>query len=258
MKVNPRILITNDDGVDAPGLVVMCDIAKALSNDVWVVAPRDNMSGAGHQLSFGRELTMEQRDKRIFAVSGSPADCVVTAITHVLKDKKPDIVLSGVNQGQNLGDLIHCSGTVAGAREGAQHGAIGIALSQAVDYANNAEVDWTPTKDIGKQIVKSLIAEASGADVFYNVNFPLHRDGAEPALRVVPHQRFSNSPFAYYASRNEGKFFVAIPETPMPLDEEADFHTLHHDHAITVTPLKLQQTDRDEMQHLETRLRLEN
>lgn len=256
MSENPRILITNDDGVDAPGIEILRTIAAEISEDVWVVAPADNMSGAGHQLTFGRELTMEQRESQIYAVSGSPADCVVTGITHILKDKKPDIVLSGVNQGQNLGDLIHCSGTVAGAREGALHGAIGIALSQSVDYANNADIDWTPVKTFGRQVVEQIVKAASGADVAYNVNFPLHSDGAAPQLQVVPHQRFSNSPFAYYASRNEGKFFIAIPETPFPLNEEADFHKLHHDHAITVTPLKLQQTDTDEAKHLAGLLRL--
>jgi 5'-nucleotidase len=246
----PRILITNDDGVDAPGLEIMRAIAADLSDDVWVVAPAKNMSGAGHQLSFGRELTMEQRDAHTFAVAGSPADCVVVGCTHILKDHKPDIVLSGVNNGQNLGDLVHCSGTVAGAREGVLQGALGIAISQAVDYESRAEVDWAPAKRHGAGLVRHLMDATTGADVVYNINFPVTESEELPPVKIVPHQRFSISPFRYYPSRNEGKFFIAIPETPMPLDHDGDFHVLHHDQHVTITPLMLQQTDLGEAERL--------
>lgn len=246
----PRILITNDDGVDAPGLEIMRTIAAEISDDVWVVAPEGNMSGAGHQLSFGKELTMEQRDARTFAVAGSPADCVVVAFTHILKTHKPDIVLSGVNRGQNLGDLLHCSGTVAGAREGVLQGAIGIAMSQAMDLDEQKEIDWSPAKHHGASVVRMLMDAANGADVVYNVNFPITDEQQIPQTQMVPHQRFSISPFCYYASRNEGKFFIAIPETPMPLHHESDFHILHAEKRITITPIMLQQTDMAEVARL--------
>ena len=114
-----RILITNDDGVDAPGIAVMRDIARAISDDVWVVAPDGNQSGAGHRFTLARELTAEEREPKVFAIiDGSPADCVVAGVTHLLGDHPPDVVLSGVNAGQNLGDVIHCSGTAAGSRPG--------------------------------------------------------------------------------------------------------------------------------------------
>lgn len=254
MTARPRILITNDDGVDAPGIAVMQAIAAEISDDVWVVAPDGNQSGAGHRMTFGRELTLSRRSERIYALPGSPADCIVVGCTHILKDQKPDIVLSGVNQGQNLGDLIHCSGTMAGAREGALQGAIGIAMSQAVDFDREHEVNWTPAERHAAGIVRALAAEHDGDDVFYNVNFPQHRAGHEPDIRVVAHQRFVTSPFRYYPSRNEGRFFIAIPETPLPLNPVHDFHVVQHDHAITVTPLKLQQTDQDMAARLEVRL----
>ena len=213
-----RILITNDDGIDAPGLAVMRDIARALSNDVWIVAPDGNQSGAGHRFTLARELSFDQRDTRIFAVvGGSPADCVVAGMTHLLGDHPADIVLSGVNAGQNLGDVIHCSGTVAGAREGALQGAIGIGISQGANYELRHEVVWDNARQFGAAVVEKLVEAHRGRDTFYNVNLPFCTPAEVTGLRIVPHQRFSRSPFRYYPSQNAGKFFVAIPETPKPL-----------------------------------------
>ncbi|MDR3472693.1 MAG: 5'/3'-nucleotidase SurE [Devosia sp.] len=241
-----RILITNDDGVAAPGIALMREIARALSDDVWVVAPDGNQSGAGHRFTLAREMTMEEREPQVFAVvGGSPADCVVVGMTHLLVDHPPDVVLSGVNAGQNLGDIIHCSGTAAGAREGALQGAIGIAMSQAANYELRHEVAWDNARRFGPALAQKIIDAHRGRDHFYNVNFPFCLPEQVTGVRVVPHQRFSSSPFRYYPSHNAGKFFVAIPETPMPLDHESDFHVLTHGNAITVTPLRLAQTDMD-------------
>ncbi|MBS3848668.1 MULTISPECIES: 5'/3'-nucleotidase SurE [Devosia] len=239
-----RILITNDDGVDAPGIAIMADIARALSDDVWIVAPDGNQSGAGHRLSFGHELTIDQRDARTFAVvGGSPADCVVAGMTHLLGDRPADVVLSGVNAGQNLGDIVNCSGTAAGAREGAMQGAIGIAMSQGVDYEISRDVDWSNAKAHGLAAARAVIAAAQGREHYYNVNFPFCDPATTKGIAVVPLQRFSRSPFSYYPSDNAGKFFVAIPQTPLPLDRGADFETMRRDGYVTVTPLLLQQTD---------------
>jgi len=239
-----RILITNDDGVDAPGIAIMADIARALSDDVWIVAPDGNQSGAGHRLSFGHELTIDQRDARTFAVvGGSPADCVVAGMTHLLGNRPADVVLSGVNAGQNLGDIVNCSGTAAGAREGAMQGAIGIAMSQGVDYEISRDVDWSNAKAHGLAAARAVIAAAQGREHYYNVNFPFCDPATTKGIAVVPLQRFSRSPFSYYPSDNAGKFFVAIPQTPLPLDHGADFETMRRDGYVTVTPLLLQQTD---------------
>lgn len=236
-----RILITNDDGVDAPGIAVMREIAAELSDDVWVVAPDGNQSGASHRFTFGRELGLDKREERVYAVvGGSPADCVVAGMTHVCKDLRPDLVLSGVNNGQNLGDIINCSGTVAGAREGALHGALGIGISQGVNYELGHEVNWTNARTYSVRVIKQLVAEVKTRDAYFNVNLPHCAPEDVSAVRVVPFQRFSRSPMAYYPSDNAGKFFIAIPETPTPLDPQNDFGLLMHENAITVTPLMLQ------------------
>lgn len=252
-----RILITNDDGVDAPGIAIMADIARALSDDVWIVAPDGNQSGAGHRFTLGRELELDRRDERTFAVvGGSPADCVVAGMTHLLGDRPADVVLSGVNAGQNLGDIINASGTAAGAREGALQGAIGIAMSQGVNYEQGREVDWSNSIRHGVAAARAVIAAAEGGGHYYNVNFPFCDPEATKGIAVVPHQRFSRSPFRYYPSDNDGKFFVAIPETPMPLDREADFEVLRRDGFVTVTPMLLQQTDMAVVERLKSRLSL--
>lgn len=241
---DPRILITNDDGVDAPGLQIMIEIAKAISKDVHVVAPSDNQSGVGHRLSFGRELEVHEHGDNVYSIDGTPGDCVVAAFTRIFADKKPDIVLSGVNQGQNLGDIIHCSGTLAGAREATMQGALGIGMSQAVDYeVGEHSVSWEAARAFGVDIVCQLMARKHSADTYFNVNFPFVQPDDVTGVRVVPHQRFAYSPFAQYQSRNEGKFFVTIPETPKPLNIGHDFHMLHNEKAITITPLTLCQTD---------------
>src|SRR5690606_6085551 len=210
-----RILLTNDDGVDAPGMEVLRAVAAELSDDVWVVAPDGNQSGAGHRFTFGRELGLEQREEKVFAVvGGSPADCVVAGFTHICKDFRPELVLSGVNNGQNLGDIINCSGTAAGAREGTLQGALGIALSQAVDYDGDAEVVWDTARRHGGDVVRGIIELAEGRETYFNVNFPHCRPEEVTGVRVVGAQRFSRSPMRYYQSDNPGRFFIAIPETP--------------------------------------------
>ncbi|KKB79777.1 hypothetical protein VW35_04530 [Devosia soli] len=239
-----RILITNDDGVDAPGIAIMADIARALSDDVWIVAPDGNQSGAGHRFTLGRELALEQRGSRRFAVvGGSPADCVVAGMTHILGDHPADLVLSGVNAGQNLGDIVHCSGTAAGAREGALQGAIGIAMSQAIDYEKSPNIDWASSIHHGADVVSAILKAKGNHDVFYNVNFPACAPEDVTGIAAVPHQRFSRSAFRYYPSDNSGGFYVAIPETPKPLDPKADFEVLRSQYCITVTPFALQQTE---------------
>ncbi|MBU1176723.1 MAG: 5'/3'-nucleotidase SurE [Alphaproteobacteria bacterium] len=255
MTKGPRILITNDDGVGAPGLEVALEIARAVSDDVNVLAPSGNQSGVGHRFSFGTELEIERRAPHVFAIDGTPADCVAVGMTHpdLFGGLMPDIVLSGVNNGQNLGDIINCSGTLAGAREAAMQGALGVAMSQAVDYENGVDINWDCALAHGAAVLRALIAETRRPGVYYNVNFPLGPAETVAGVRVVPHQRFARSPIGYYPSRNAGKFFIAIPNPPVDLSPEADFHVLNRDRAITVTPLRLDQSDHGAVAGMQTR-----
>ena len=110
-----RILLTNDDGVNAPGLEALEEIASAISDDVWVVAPEADQSGASHSISLSDPLRLRQIGEKRFAVRGTPSDCVIMGVRHVLKEKRPDLILSGVNRGQNVAEDVTYSGTIAGA-----------------------------------------------------------------------------------------------------------------------------------------------
>src|SRR5471032_2810902 len=125
-----RILVTNDDGIHAPGLGVAEAIARALTDDVWVVAPESEQSGASHSLTLSSPLRLRQVGERRYAVTGTPTDCVMMGCLDILKASPQDLILSGVNSGSNLADDVTYSGTVAGAMEGCAMGIPAIALSQ--------------------------------------------------------------------------------------------------------------------------------
>ncbi len=168
-----RILLTNDDGIDAPGLEILHGIAKQLSDDIWISAPETNKSGAGHSLSLNEPLRMRQVSERSFAVRGTPTDSVIMGVRHVLKDiGKPDLILSGVNKGGNLAEDVTYSGTVAGAFEGTVIGIRSIALSQAFGTESREKLHWGTAAAHGASVVKKLLALDWPTGVLMNVNFP--------------------------------------------------------------------------------------
>src|SRR5690606_33150073 len=126
-----RILLTNDDGIHAPGFQVLEEIARQLSDDLWVVAPLEEQSGAGHSLSLSHPVRMQQFGERRFGVRGTPTDCVMMALGRIIEGPKPDLILSGVNRGANLAEDVTYSGTVSAAMEGTLAGIPSVALSQA-------------------------------------------------------------------------------------------------------------------------------
>src|SRR5829696_2980934 len=137
-----RILCTNDDGIHAPGLDVLEKIARALSDDVWVVAPETDQSGVSHSLSLNDPLRLREISPRHFAVKGTPTDCVIMGVRQLMNEHRPDLVLSGVNRGQNVAEDVSYSGTVAGAIEGTILGVPSIALSQSYGPAGKDEIKW--------------------------------------------------------------------------------------------------------------------
>jgi 5'-nucleotidase len=166
---NARILVTNDDGIHAPGLKVLEKIARSLSNDVWVVTPESEHSGASHALTLRRPLQIHRLGKQRFATSGTPTDCVLLAVNHLVAGKRPDLVLSGVNRGANLGEDILYSGTVAAAMEASMLGIPSIAMSQVRD---GETLHWATALKFGADIVKRLVAMDWPEDLLMNVNFP--------------------------------------------------------------------------------------
>ena len=166
-----RILITNDDGIHAPGLDVLERIARTLTDDVWVIAPETDQSGKAHSLSLSEPLRLRAVDERRYAVRGTPTDCVIMGVRHIL-DTAPDLVLSGVNRGANVADDVTYSGTIAAAMEGTLLGIPSLALSQAYAWSHQAEPDWSCAETHGPKVLERLIASGIPAGTLYNVNFP--------------------------------------------------------------------------------------
>ena len=137
-----RILLTNDDGINARGLKLLEAVARRLSDDIWIVAPTEEQSGAGHSLTLTTPVRLRKHDERRFSVTGTPTDAVMLALAHIMKDSPPDVIMSGINRGANLAEDVTYSGTVSAAMEGALAGVRSIALSQA--YSREGMGDTVP------------------------------------------------------------------------------------------------------------------
>ncbi|MSP48411.1 MAG: 5'/3'-nucleotidase SurE [Alphaproteobacteria bacterium] len=165
-----RILISNDDGIHAPGLKILEKAAHKLCKDVWVMAPEHENSGAGHSLTLRQPIRMRQLSSRRFACDGTPTDCVLLAINHLLKDDRPTLVLAGINRGANLGEDVHYSGTVAAAMEAVLLGVPSIALSLSVPWGQKPH--WQTAEAHTAGIIKRLAKIGWPDGVLMNVNFP--------------------------------------------------------------------------------------
>jgi len=168
-----RILLTNDDGINADGLVSLRRIAEQLSDDVWVCAPELEQSGASRALTLSNPVRVRMLEPRVFAVSGTPTDCVMLAVQEMVDGKGPDLVLSGVNRGQNMAEDVTLSGTVAGALQGMAMGIPSIALSQALmRFDERVEANFETAETYGAGLVARLLEIGWPANVIMNVNFP--------------------------------------------------------------------------------------
>jgi 5'-nucleotidase len=167
-----KILITNDDGIHAPGLKVMEDIARQISDDIIVVAPEFDQSGVAHSLSLNDPLRLREISPSHFAVKGTPTDCVIMAVYKVMAESKPDLVLSGVNRGHNVAEDVTYSGTVAGAMEGTILGIPSIALSQSYMPGGHNDVPWDGAMTHGPGLLRKILKAGIPPNTLINVNFP--------------------------------------------------------------------------------------
>lgn len=179
----PRILVSNDDGVNARGLKVLEAIARTLSDDVWVVAPETNQSGAAHSLTLTRPLRLRRHGERRFAVDGTPTDCVLIALQRVIEGPPVDLVLSGINHGGNLGEDVTYSGTVAAAMEATLLKVPAIALSQVC--GNRQDIPWATAERWAPLVIGRLLDAPWPEDVLINVNFPDLPGEAVRGVRVT-------------------------------------------------------------------------
>ena len=181
-----RILLTNDDGVNAKGLQILERIAREFSDDIWVVAPAEEQSGAGHSLTLTVPVRLRKLGEKRFCVSGTPTDAVMMAIAGIMKETPPDLILSGVNRGANLGEDVTYSGTVSAAMEGALAGIPSIALSQS--YAREGLGDTVPfaaAEAWADEVLRPLIGAPLAPRTLVNVNFPSMPPSEIRGIRVV-------------------------------------------------------------------------
>ena len=240
-----RILVTNDDGIHAPGLETMETIARALSDDVWIVAPEYDQSGVSHSLSLNDPLRLRQIGERKFAVKGTPTDCVIMGVRHIMKDKA-DLVLSGVNRGRNAGEDVLYSGTVAAAKEAAVLGIPSLALSQAYASASKQMPYWQTAIQHAPDIIRRVLEEGIPRDVLVNINFPDCAPGAVKGI-AVSSQGKRDQQLLHIEARHDGRgnpyYWIAFARGHKPTGANGTDLNALMDNRISVTPLRLDLTD---------------
>lgn len=234
-----RILCSNDDGIHARGLESLVKIAEALSDDVWVVAPQEEQSGAARALTLAHPLRIRQYDERRYAVNGTPSDAVMMGVSKVLADKKPDLILSGVNNGQNIAEDVTVSGTIAAAFQGMSMGVPSIALSLA--RLDRTRARWATPEAFAPDIIRRVLAAGWPKDVVININFPdcapeeiesveVTRQGHRDAVQLFAEERKDLRGGTYYWYGYSG----ALSNPPDGTDLKAIYEK-----RISITPLHL-------------------
>jgi 5'-nucleotidase len=246
-----RILITNDDGIHADGLKVLREIASALSDDVWIVAPETDQSGVSHSLSLNDPLRLREVGKNHFAVKGTPTDCVIMGVQHIMQHAKPDLILSGINRGQNVADDVTYSGTIAAAMEGTILGIPSIALSQAYGAAGRAAIRWDCARFHAEAVIRTVLKAGIPSSTVININFP---DCASNDVKGISPcvQGKRDQGILTLHERKDGRgnpyFWIGFSKEAYITSHGTDLAALAKNH-IAVTPLKLDLTDEPTLTH---------
>ncbi|MHB8529595.1 MAG: 5'/3'-nucleotidase SurE [Caulobacteraceae bacterium] len=239
-----RILLTNDDGINAEGLAVLETIALALAGEVWVCAPEWEKSGASRSLTLNEPLRVRRLGERRFAVMGTPTDCVMLAIQYLMEGQRPDLVLSGVNRGLNAAEDVTMSGTVAGAIEGMAMGVPAIAVSQMIGAREGSPNPFEAAETFGPGLVARLVELGWPGDVVLNVNFPA-ADAGDVAAVEVTRQGFREIQTRYADKRTDLRgrdyYWLGYRNQASRPPEGTDLRAAYEGR-ISVTPLHIDLT----------------
>ncbi len=259
-----RILLTNDDGINAPGLKVLEDIAAEIAGptgEVWVVAPAFEQSGVSHCISYAGSTMVSELAPRRWAAEGSPADCVLAGLYHVLPDR-PDLILSGVNRGNNSGENTLYSGTIGGALEGALQGIPSIALSQFYGPRNvGLENQFEAAAAHGVDVVRRLIDHGDWTsgdwERLYNVNFPPIPAAEVTGVDIVRQGRRPTTRFGMESqTAPNGRTYLWVTGGAQDEDTGPDSDVRSNvEGAISVTPMTPDLTDYAAMESLKDAFR---
>ena len=258
------ILVTNDDGINAPGLKVAEEIALAIAGktgEVITVAPAVDQSGVGHSISYLRPSLIHQYSNSRFSVEGTPADCVLAGIYYLMKDRPPNLIISGVNNGHNLSDDVVYSGTVGAAMEGALQGIKSLAISQC--YSTETllfEDPFETTREFGAQVCEKLLTAGNWNEnpyqTFYNINFPAARVSEVKGLKVCKQGKRPKGSFRLdpiQAPNNRTLLMVNHKQSTQNFEKQGIFGNdseVIKENFITVTPLRADLTSYDELSKL--------
>ena len=243
-----RILITNDDGIHAPGLAVLERIAKTIADEVVVVAPESDQSGVAHSLSLSDPLRLRKVSENHFAVKGTPTDCIIMGVRKLMSDNPPDLILSGVNKGQNVAEDVTYSGTIAGAMEGTLLGFPSIALSQC--YSPQGTF-WDCAETHAPDLISRLIAKGLPPGVLMNLNFPACAAG-EVKGEVLARQGRRDAELMKIEPRFDGRgnpyYWIAFERPEFVIGVGTDLEAVAQK-KISITPLRLDLTDDPALTH---------
>lgn len=238
-------MLTNDDGIDAPGMAVLEEIAAQIAREVWTVAPEHDQSGQSHAISLHHALRVSKRGERRFGVTGTPGDCAAMGLCHLMVDHPPQLVLSGVNRGLNLGLETVFSGTVGGAMTAMMLGVPAIALSQA--FVRRDDVPWDTARTLGPDVILRLLGMGWGKDACINVNFPpvpaaeagemtLARQGVGMLAGMAVESRVDPRGLTYH--------WLTFRRGDREQGPDSDYTALRAGRVV-ITPLRYDRTDED-------------
>ena len=236
-----RILLTNDDGINAPGLAVLEAIARQLSDDVWVCAPTEENSGAGHSLTLHLPVRLREHGSKRFSVTGTPTDAVNLALRKLFADRMPDLIISGINNGENLADDITYSGTISAAMEGALAGIPAVAMSQAIRDGGHG---FAAAQFWAANVLAPLLDLQMAKRTVVNINFPALAAAEVRGIRVVRqgfHDYARGSLIEGTDPRGRAYYWFGLDDIEHTLDHGTDLEAVN-DGFIAVTPLQLDLT----------------
>jgi 5'-nucleotidase len=249
-----RVLVSNDDGVHAPGLKLLEKCMRRVAREVWVVAPETEQSAASHSLTLRRPLRVRQLSGRRYGVDGTPTDAVLLAVNEIMKDKRPDLVVSGVNRGANLGEDVTYSGTVAAAMEGALLGIPSIAFSQLI--ADGHPVKWATAEHFIEPVTRALVGQGWPRGILINVNFPDISARAVTGMEVTRQGRrkLGGELARAVDPRGEPYYWIGPQRSEQGLTRGTDIGAVNRG-AISITPVGLDLTHRPTLRALREALR---
>ena len=244
-----RVLVTNDDGIAAPGIAILERVARELSDDVWVVAPETNQSGSSHSLTMRRPLRIREVGDQRFAIDGTPTDCVMLALQAVIKGQPVDLVLSGVNHGGNLGEDVTYSGTVAAAMEATLFNVPSVALSQAC--TNGKRVEWATAERYAGDALTRLISDDWPPDLLININFPDRSPEDVKGFKVTAQgkRKLGDELLERIDPRGEPYVWIGGLRIDEALQEGTDLHAVSEGY-VSITPIHMDMTHRASFKRL--------